>query len=57
MKITLIRKEETVVAVSYTHLEGELGAVARFGGVAVSLGVQTNQFKQVEGNIGIGIMF
>ena len=41
----------------YKGVEGELGAVARFGGVAVSLGVQTNQFKQVEGNIGIGIMF
>lgn len=41
----------------YKGVEAELGAVARFGGVAVSLGVQTNQFKQVEGNIGIGIMF
>ncbi|MFK2252510.1 hypothetical protein ACIXNM_14545 [Bacteroides fragilis] len=41
----------------YKGVEAELGAVARFGGVAVSLGVQTNQFKQVEANIGIGIMF
>ncbi len=42
---------------SYQGYEAELGGIIRFGGVAISLGVQTNQFKTVEGNVGIGIMF
>lgn len=41
----------------YKGVEAEIGGIARFGGVAVSLGVQTNRFKTVEGNFGIGIMF
>lgn len=42
---------------SYKGYEAELGGIVRFGGVAISLGVQTNQFKKVEGNLGVGIMF
>lgn len=42
---------------SYEGVEVELGGIVRFGGVALSLGVQTNQFKKVEGTVGIGIMF
>lgn len=41
----------------YEGVEVEIGAIARFGGVAISLGVQTNRFKTVEGTVGIGIMF
>lgn len=42
---------------SYKGFEAELGCIVRFGGVAVSAGVQTNRFKKVEGNVGVGIMF
>ena len=42
---------------SYTGVEAELGLVLRFGGFAISAGAQTNQFKYVEANVGIGIMF
>ena len=42
---------------SYTGVEAELGLILRFGGFAISAGAQTNQFKYVEANVGIGIMF
>lgn len=42
---------------SYKGLEAEIGGMARFDNVAVSAGLQTNQFKRLEVNIGVGIMF
>ena len=42
---------------SFTGLEAELGLVCRLGGFALSAGIQTNQFKYYEANVGIGLMF
>ncbi len=42
---------------SYSGLEFETGLVYRYTNYAVSAGVQTNQFKFWEFNIGVGIMF
>ena len=42
---------------SFTGYEAELGLILRFGGFALSAGVQTNQFKYYEANVGIGVMF
>lgn len=42
---------------SFTGFEAELGLVYRLGGFAVSAGVQTNQFRYYEANVGIGVMF
>lgn len=42
---------------SFTGYEAELGLVFRLGGFALSAGVQTNQFKYYEANVGIGVMF
>lgn len=42
---------------SFTGFEVELGALYRLGPVAISIGVQTNQFKYYEANVGIGVMF
>lgn len=42
---------------SSSGIEAELGGIYRFKDYAISLGVQTNQFKYVEATIGIGIMF
>ena len=42
---------------SFTGFEAELGLVFRLGGFALSAGVQTNQFKYFEANVGIGVMF
>lgn len=42
---------------SFTGYEVELGALYRLGPVAISVGVQTNQFKYYEANVGIGVMF
>ena len=42
---------------SFTGYEVETGILLRLGGFALSAGVQTNQFKYVEANVGIGIMF
>ncbi len=42
---------------SYKGVEAEIGAMLRFGIVGVSVGVQTNSFKYMETNIGVGVMF
>lgn len=42
---------------SFTGYEAELGMVFRAGVFAFSAGVQTNQFKYYEANVGIGVMF
>ena len=42
---------------SYNGLEFETGLVYRYTNYAISAGIQTNQFKYWEANIGIGIMF
>ena len=42
---------------SFTGFEAELGLFFRIGNFAVSAGVQTNQFKFYEANVGIGVMF
>ena len=42
---------------SFSGFEAELGAIYRLGAVAFSAGVQTNQFKYFEANVGIGVMF
>ena len=42
---------------SFTGYEAELGLIVRLGGFALSAGVQTNQFKYYEANVGIGVMF
>lgn len=46
-----------VVPSSLSGVEFETGAIFRIGGVAVSLGVQTNSFKFFEANLGVGVMF
>ena len=42
---------------SFTGFEAELGLIFRLGSFALSAGVQTNQFKYYEANIGLGILF
>lgn len=42
---------------SFAGVEAELGALLHWGNLAFSLGVQTNSFKYVEGNLGVGVMF
>ena len=42
---------------SFTGYEVELGLIYRPGVIAFSAGVQTNQFKYFEANVGIGVMF
>ena len=42
---------------SFSGIEAETGLLARLGVIALSAGVQTNQFKFVEANLGIGLMF
>lgn len=42
---------------SFSGVEVEIGALFRIGPVAFSAGVQTNQFKYYEANVGIGVMF
>lgn len=42
---------------SFSGIEAETGLVVRLGVVALSAGVQTNQFQYVEANLGIGVMF
>jgi phosphate-selective porin OprO/OprP len=42
---------------SFKGFEAELGLIFRTGIVAFSAGVQTNQFKYYEANVGIGLMF
>ena len=46
-----------VVPSSLKGVEAETGVVLRFGGVALSAGIQTNSFKLFEANLGVGIMF
>lgn len=46
-----------VVPSSLSGVEVETGALYRIGGVAVSLGFQTNSFKFFEANLGVGVMF
>lgn len=42
---------------SYSGLEAEAGVIARFGVFAISAGCQTNSFKYLEANIGVGVLF
>lgn len=42
---------------SYKGLEAEVGLIARFGIFALSAGVQTNSFKYMEFNVGVGVLF
>lgn len=42
---------------SFTGVEAEAGIIANFGIFAVSAGIQTNQFKYLEANVGIGVLF
>ena len=42
---------------SFTGFEIETGVIFRLQAVAISAGVQTNQFRYVEANLGIGVMF
>ena len=42
---------------SFTGYEVELGLIYRPGVIAFSAGVQTNQFKYFEANVGIGVLF
>lgn len=42
---------------SFNGYEAEAGLILRLGGFALSAGVQTNQFKYFEANVGLGIMF
>lgn len=42
---------------SFKGVEAEIGGIVRYGLLAVSLGVQTNSFKYMEANVGIGIIF
>lgn len=42
---------------SYSGLEAEAGVIARFGAFAISAGCQTNSFKYLETNIGVGVLF
>lgn len=46
-----------VTSSSFTGVEAEVGLLAHFGIFAISAGVQTNQFKYVEANVGIGVLF
>lgn len=46
-----------VTPYSYQGIEAELGLVLRFSSFAVMGGVQTNQFRHVEANLGLGFMF
>lgn len=46
-----------VSSASFIGVEAETGIMANFGIFAISAGVQTNQFKYVEANLGIGLMF
>lgn len=46
-----------VAPLSYTGFETEVGTILRFGIFSISAGVQTNSFKFVEANVGIGVMF
>lgn len=46
-----------VTTSSFSGYEAEAGLVVRLGVVALSAGVQTNQFLYVEANLGIGVMF
>lgn len=42
---------------SFTGIEAEAGLLLKLGVFALSAGVQTNQFKYMEANIGVGVMF
>ena len=46
-----------VTSNSFTGYEAELGLIYRPGVISFSAGVQTNQFKYYEANVGIGLMF
>lgn len=46
-----------VIPSSFDGYELDLGLVFRLGGLAVTAGIQTNQFKYYEGNFGFGVMF
>lgn len=42
---------------SYEGFEAECGAIFRFGGFSLMVGVQANQFKYVEASFGMGVIF
>ena len=42
---------------SFTGFEAELGLVFRWNWITIMAGVQTNQFKYYEVNLGVGLMF
>jgi len=46
-----------VVPYSYQGVEVEMGLVLRLGSFALMGGAQTNQFKHIEANVGVGFMF
>lgn len=46
-----------VIPSSFKGYEVETGILFRLGGVTLSAGIQTNQFKYCEANMGIGVMF
>lgn len=42
---------------SFQGMEAEIGGIVRYGSLAFSLGIQTNSFKYIEANVGIGVIF
>ncbi len=43
--------------VTHKGIEAEIGVIGRIGVFALSAGVQTNSFKYMEINVGVGVMF
>lgn len=42
---------------SFEGVEAEIGGILSAGPIVLSLGMQTNSFKYLEGNLGIGVIF
>lgn len=42
---------------SFSGVEAEIGGIVALGHVVFSLGMQTNSFKYLEGNVGVGVIF
>ena len=53
--VVFVKPEVTLK--DYKGIEAELGVMGRFGIFALSAGVQTNSFKYMEFNVGVGVMF